>query len=201
MAAVRVAEQDAPVSLTDRAKEKVNGFMESRGKQGSALRVGIAGRSSQGFRYAMNIVDANDTEDGDVAVEVPGFLVYVDERSVDNLRGAVIDFVETDQGAGFQIENPNPVWRDETAMLVQNVIDSVINPGIASHGGYVELLGVQEGVAYVEMGGGCQGCGLAAVTLKQGVESTILDSVPGITAVVDHTDHASGTNPFYQPSK
>lgn len=193
--------QDAPVSFTDQARERVKGFMENRGKQDAALRVAIAGRTSSGFRYAMNIVDSADREDGDLEFDGGGFTVLVDAHSVENLTGAVVDFVETAQGSGFQIENPNPVWRDETALLVQNIIDTQINPGVASHGGYVDLLDVKDGIAYVQLGGGCQGCGMADVTLKQGIEALIKEAVPQITAVMDSTDHASGTNPYYRPSK
>ena len=89
------------------------------------------------------------------------------------------------------------------AQAVQQVIDREINPSIASHGGIVNLLDVdvEQGIAYVQMGGGCQGCGMASVTLKQGVEVRILEAVPAITQVVDSTDHASGSNPYYQPAK
>jgi Fe/S biogenesis protein NfuA len=193
--------QEIPIRFTDVARERVKSFMESRGKQGSALRVSIQGRSSAGFRYAMNIVDPADRQDDDTVFDAGGFPVYVDSRSLENLRGATIDFVETAQGSGFQIDNPNPVWRDEIAMLVQNVIDTQINPGVAAHGGYIELLDVKDGIAYIFMGGGCQGCGLADVTLKQGVEAIIREAVPQIKAVVDQTDHAAGTNPYYRPSK
>lgn len=194
-------QQAPPISFTDTAREKVKAFMASKDKEGAALRIGIQGRTSQGFRYAMNIVDADDHDGMDVELDGGGFTVLVDSASLENLRGAMIDFVESAQGAGFQIENPNPVWADETALLVQNIIDTQINPGVASHGGYVELLDVKDGIAYVRLGGGCQGCGLADVTLKQGIEAMIKESVPSITAVMDATDHASGTNPYYRPSK
>jgi Fe/S biogenesis protein NfuA len=195
-------EQDAPaIQFTATAREKVKAFMESRGKQDAALRVAITGRTSSGFRYAMNLVDPTDREPDDVELDGGGFAVLVDRASLENLHGATIDFVETAQGAGFQIDNPNPVWRDEVAMLVQNVIDTQINPGVAAHGGFVELLEVKDGVAYVRLGGGCQGCGLADVTLKQGIEALILESVPQVKQVVDSTDHAAGTNPYYRPSK
>lgn len=193
--------QDAVVTFTEHAQAKVRAFMEAKNKLDAALRVSIAGRSSAGFRYAMNIVDRNDRDDHDVEFDGGGFRVYIDSQSLENLRGATIDFVETAQGAGFQIENPNPVWRDEVALLVQNVIDTQINPGVAAHGGYVELLDVKDNVAYVLLGGGCQGCGLADVTLKQGIEALIKEAVPQIIAVVDQTDHAAGTNPYYRPSK
>lgn len=197
-----MARQDAPaIQFTDTAREKVQGFMQAKGKQDAALRMGIQGRSASGFRYAMNIVDGADHDDDDVVIDGGGFEVFVDRDSLENLRGATVDFVDSAQGSGFQIENPNPVWRDETALLVQTVIDTQINPGVASHGGFVELLDVKDDVAYVRLGGGCQGCGMADVTLKQGIEALIKEAVPRITAVRDQTDHASGTNPYYRPSK
>lgn len=189
------------IRFTATAREKVKAFMESRGKANAALRVGIGGRSSSGFRYAMNIVDADDRDEDDIVLDLGEFPVFVDRPSLENLQGATIDFVDSAQGSGFQIDNPNPVWRDELALLVQNVLDTQINPGVASHGGYVELHEVRENVAYVQLGGGCQGCGMADVTLKQGIEAMILESVPSIIAVRDATDHASGTNPYYRPSK
>ena len=76
-----------------------------------------------------------------------------------------------------------------------------INPQIAAHGGFAELVAVDGSIAYLRMGGGCQGCGMAAVTLSQGIEVAILDTVPEITEVVDVTDHAGGTNPYYQAAK
>ena len=84
---------------------------------------------------------------------------------------------------------------------VQDVLTEQINPGVAQHGGWVGLLDVKEETAYIELGGGCVGCGMVDVTLKQGVEVAIKASVPTITQVVDTTDHASGTNPYYQQAK
>jgi len=191
----------APVTFTEQAQSRVKGFMEGRGKPDAALRISVHGRTSNGFRYAMNIVDRTDADEDDVQFDGGGFAVLIDRRSLEHLAGATIDFVETAQGSGFQIENPNPVWRDETALLIQNVIDTQINPGVASHGGHVELLDVKDNIVYVELGGGCVGCGMADVTLKQGIEAIIKENFPQITAVVDQTDHASGTNPYYKPAK
>jgi Fe/S biogenesis protein NfuA len=86
------------------------------------------------------------------------------------------------------------------ADAIRRVIDTQINPGIAGHGGFIQLVGLEEETAYVRMGGGCQGCGMAKVTLSQGVVKTILDQVPEVKEVMDITDHASGANPYYQPS-
>ena len=115
--------------------------------------------------------------------------------------GVTVDFVTRLQESGFKFENPNSAWSSPTAAEVQRVIDEKINPQIASHGGFVTLLDVQDDTAYVSMGGGCQGCGMASVTLKQGVEVMIKQQFPQIESVVDTTDHAGGENPYYQPAK
>lgn len=193
--------QTPPVTFTDLAREKIRGFMASQGKENAALRVAIQGRSSSGFRYAIGITNPDDRDDQDLEFDGGGFSVLVDKVSLENLQGARVDYSEGPQGAGMSIENPNPVWRDPLALEVQKVLDEQINPGVASHGGVVELLDVKDSVAYVQLGGGCQGCGMADVTLKQGIEVMIKEAVPSITAVIDSTDHASGSNPFYQPSK
>jgi Fe/S biogenesis protein NfuA len=84
---------------------------------------------------------------------------------------------------------------------VQKILDESINPAVAGHGGFVELLEVKKNVVFLMLGGGCQGCGMVNVTLKQGIEATLRDEIPQITGVVDQTDHAGGSNPYYQPSK
>jgi NFU1 iron-sulfur cluster scaffold homolog, mitochondrial len=95
------------------------------------------------------------------------------------------------------IENMPPVSRD----MVQQFLDARINPMVASHGGFVELIDVVNNNVYIRMGGGCQGCGAADITLKQGIERMMREDMPQIQQVLDTTDHASGQNPYYTPSK
>src|SRR5918996_1956422 len=90
---------------------------------------------------------------------------------------------------------------EEIREKVQNLIDNAINPAISMHGGFVELLEVKDKVVYLSMGGGCQGCGMADVTLRHGIETLLRDEIPDIAEVVDATDHAAGDNPFYAPAK
>ena len=94
---------------------------------------------------------------------------------------------------------PRPGLDTPTAHAIQRLLDEQINPAVASHGGFISLIDAQEDIAYIELGGGCQGCGMADVTLKQGVEKTILEMIPEISVVRDVTDHASGDNPYYRP--
>ncbi len=84
---------------------------------------------------------------------------------------------------------------------VQELIENAINPAIEGHGGFIDLVDVKDQVVYLSMGGGCQGCGMADVTLKHGIEALLRDEIPDIADIVDATDHAAGDNPFYTPAK
>ena len=159
------------------------------------------GRGPGGFLYDLRFVEGTARAPEDVVVDAGGFQVFIDPDSAPKLSGATLEFVEGVQQSGFRIDNPNPLWEDRKAQAVQDAIDTKINPGVAAHGGFVTLLDVKDDIAYVALGGGCQGCGMANVTLKQGIEVIIREAVPEIHQVIDTTDHAGGTNPFYQPSK
>lgn len=90
---------------------------------------------------------------------------------------------------------------EEIRSRVEDVLNAEINPAIASHGGFISLIDVRENIVYLQMGGGCQGCGMADVTLKQGIEKAIRFAVPEVGDILDVTDHASGRNPYYAPAR
>ena len=158
-------------------------------------------------RYELTLVDDWEKTAEDVVLDGGGFNVFVDRDSAEKLEGARVDWVEGMEGGGFKVENPNlkPLGSEPLtgplAERISQVIDTQINPSIASHGGRVALVDVRDSIAYVELSGGCQGCGMAAVTLKQGIERMILQQMPEITEIVDATDHASGTNPYFDQEK
>src|SRR5207247_341769 len=102
---------------------------------------------------------------------------------------------------GYSSRLRGAAMSDELKTKVQELIDTMINPAVAGHGGYVELIDVQENRVYLQMGGGCQGCGAADVTLKAGIERLIKDELPEVVEVLDTTDHAAGSNPYYTPGK
>ena len=189
------------LTITDAAKKKVLAILEGEDQKDLALRVAIRGRGPGGFRYELQFVGAGERGAEDTVVSAGGFDVLVDPDSAPNLKGATVDFLDGVTESGFKIDNPNPLWTDPKAQAVQEVIDSQINPGVASHGGHVALLDVKDNIAYIALGGGCQGCGMVDVTLKQGIEVLLKEAVPEIRQVIDTTDHAAGKNPFYQPSK
>jgi Fe/S biogenesis protein NfuA len=190
------------LTVTDTAKQQIVSIMESQGRQGDGLRVGIVGRSSGGFRYTMNLVEEGQESPEDVVVDSGAFKVFIDPQSAPHLEGVTVDYIDNGiQGSGFKIDNPNPVWTDPLALRVQELIDERINPGVGAHGGHVELLDVKDNTVFVRLGGGCQGCGMVDVTLRQGIEALIREEIPEIQQVVDTTDHAAGNNPYYQPAK
>jgi len=94
-----------------------------------------------------------------------------------------------------------PGMQTPEAEAIQKLLAEQINPGVAAHGGLISLVDVQDDTVYIRLEGGCQGCGMADVTLKQGIEEQIKRTVPQIATVLDVTDHAGGANPYYQPSK
>ena len=161
----------------------------------------------------MSFLRRDEIDETDQVVEQGGLTIVVPRLDAPALDQATIA-MDGKLGGGLVIENPKtpaptspalalpplPELQGDVGERVRQVLDVQVNPAIASHGGSAELVAVEDGSAYLRLGGGCQGCGMAAVTLKQGVESAILAAVPEVTRVVDVTDHASGSNPYYQPA-
>ena len=108
---------------------------------------------------------------------------------------------EVQRVVDFRDAVPKPGLDTPEGIAIQKLLDENVNPAVAGHGGHISLVDVQADTAYIRLEGGCQGCGMADVTLKQGVEVEIKNAVPSIVAVLDVTDHAGGSNPYYQPGK
>jgi Fe/S biogenesis protein NfuA len=176
------------------------------------LWVEVNGQQAGAYTYLMEFRADSELDDDVVVQHHDDLSVAIPADSAELLRGASLEH----SGGGMVMQNPNKpmpfspaVSADRpTADLsgdvpqrVIQVLDQEINPAIAAHGGYAELVAVEGSVAYLRLSGGCQGCGLAAVTLSQGIEVAILDAVPEISEVVDVTDHASGDNPYYEAAK
>lgn len=177
------------------------------GEEEFALSVEIAGVRGLQFAYDLAFVPISD-QGQDWLVERHGDLAVIfPAKDVENLDGAALELTES----GLAMNNPNtpaspfiagvdvPGTLDgPLAERVSNFLSQQINPAIAGHGGAAELVSVDGSTAYLRLMGGCQGCGMAAVTLRQGIETALLESFEGeLTGVVDVTDHESGVNPYY----
>ncbi|MBI3804717.1 MAG: NifU family protein [Nitrospirae bacterium] len=133
----------------------------------------------------------------------------MEPRDASFLDEVKIDYITTLDQTGFKVDNPKGVMPapaptevpadldNPEAKAIKHLLDTEINPSVASHGGVITLVGVRDHVAYLRLGGGCHGCGSAEVTLKQGVIVAIKKAVPEIVDVLDVTDHAGGKNPYF----
>ena len=195
--------------VTAAAREKI---LEIRAREPEpdalALWLEVSGVQHTAYTYDMYFQRLDEAGPDDSVQRDSDVSVVVPQDSVDKVRGATLDL----SGADMAVRNPNSpslvvtgrppaVLSGDVAERVVQVLDEQINPAIAGHGGRAELVAVEDGIAYLRLGGGCQGCGMATVTLSQGIEVAILDAVPELTGVVDVTDHASGTNPFFESAK
>ena len=190
------------VTFTDGAKAHVVAFLAEESEP-LAVRIEVLDSSPLAPQYDLALIEESEKESGDQVYAQGGFEVVVPQSSVDLLQGATVDWVESMQGSGFKVENPNIVPIGEgiadgpLADRVKAVIEMQVNPAIASHGGSVGLVEVREDVVYLEMMGGCQGCGMAAATLAQGIRRIIMENVPDVRDIVDVTNHDAGANPYY----
>jgi Fe/S biogenesis protein NfuA len=173
-----------------------------------ALSIEVTGFRGPQFSYELAFVPLADKAENWVEERHDDLAVIFPKADVGKLDGAALELTEQ----GLAMNNPNspapPTMSapagDLTGPLadrVQQVIQDQVNPAIAAHGGGAELISIDGTIAYLRLFGGCQGCGLAQVTLKQGIEKIILESIPELSQVVDVTDHASGDNPYYESQK
>jgi len=181
-----------------------------------ALCVEISGTQDDAYTYDMYFQATSDAGPDTWTGPQDGLTIVVPAASAPNMIGSVLDLNQNLMAGGMSIRNPNhppapqasptmtgppPDLSGDVAQRVIQVLDAQVNPSIAAHGGRADLIAVEDGAAYLRLSGGCAGCGMAAVTLSQGIEVAIRGSVPEIVRIVDVTDHASGTNPYYEPAK
>ncbi len=180
-----------------------------------ALWIEVTGSSGNAYSYDMYFQSLADALPADWTDARGSLSVVVPQASIDKLRGSLLDVTTGENGPGMTIANPNqpPVKASpamaaapadlsgDLAQRIIQVLEQQINPSIAAHGGRADLVAVEDDSVFLRLSGGCAGCGMAAVTLSQGIEVALRESVPEITRVIDVTDHAAGANPYYEAAK
>ncbi len=197
------------VLVTDDARKHILELLaEEDDPDTMGLRIEVVGENGPEYRYDLSFDALDAAEADDSVVEWMGLTVMIPEDSVANLQGATLD-LPSDGRAGLTLKNPNrpsPMagldieLTGDVPERINTLLEKAINPSLAQHGGYAELRAWEEPKAYVKMGGGCQGCAVSSITLRNGIERTLKDQIPEILEVVDVTDHAAGTNPYYEPA-
>lgn len=193
------------IEFTERARTMVHQFLADSDEGELALRIGMSG-SPVAPTFDLTLVGLAEQVGDEKKVDGGGFTVLIKSADSEMLEGATVDYVERVNESGFEVRpararrpgsgKPAGIPTGPIADRVRNVLETQVNPAIAAHGGMISLVDVEETDVYVEMSGGCQGCALSRMTLKQGVERMLREAVPELTAVHDVTDHASGDNPY-----
>jgi len=207
------------LNVTEIARQKVLRVRAAENEpEKLALWLEIAGVADGKYKYDMYFQPIDYAGPTDVVQRHDDLSVVIPAFSVDKVRGATLDVAGDPVEGGLVLDNPNSPspavgaaaagagrppadLSGDVAQRVLQVLDQQINPSIASHGGHAELVAVEDNTAFLRLSGGCQGCGMASVTLSQGIEVVIKEQVPEITRVVDVTDHASGANPYFESAK
>ena len=191
------------IEISDTAQQYFRRLIEQQDEEGLGLRMAVNHPGTPGASCDLQFSPQGQHMQDDHVVDYDGFKLFVAQASEQWLAEASIDFEEDDTGGQLTIKAPGikGIAPSSDASIEEQVgwlLDTEINPSLASHGGRVALVEITEKMEVVlAFGGGCQGCGMADVTLKQGIEQTLIRNIPEITAVLDATDHQSGENPYY----
>lgn len=191
------------IRVSDTAQDYFRRLMEQQGLDDVGLRMLVSQPGTPGADCQLAFCPEGEQESDDVIVPLEGFNLYIDATSAPWLDDAMVDYESDDLGGQISVKAPNikgeaPDGSASLADRVDYVLQAEINPAVASHGGVVTLVEVTtENVVVLQFGGGCHGCGMVDVTLKEGIEKTLKERVPEIEAVRDVTDHSTGENPYY----
>lgn len=198
-----------PLTVSGEALSQILGILASEDDPDSlALHVEVTGTSGVEYAYDLAFDDKSTATGDDLVYQQGELTVIIPRASVDALWGATLDLPSTAGQSGLVIRNPNrpdPIGAMEVELSgtiderITQLLDQQINPSLAAHGGFASLVEViDDSKAVILMGGGCQGCAVSAMTLREGIEKAILNFIPEIVEVIDHTDHSAGENPYYQ---
>lgn len=191
------------IDLTDSARDHFRKLIESQNIDGLGIRLRAVDPGTPKGDCQLEFCEPSDLRGDEWEVECEGFSLYVESASVPFLDGAHVDFERESTGGQLSIKAPRLRGKppESDASIVERVlyvIETEVNPQLASHGGRVTLREVTaEGIVVLQFGGGCHGCGMVDVTLRNGIEGTLRERVPEVTGVRDATDHETGDQPYY----
>jgi Fe/S biogenesis protein NfuA len=192
------------VTITEPAQEYLSELLQKQDVEGISVRIFILDAGTPRAETCISFCRPGEEKEDDDVQELTGFNAYIDQPSIPFLEDAVVDFQKDSMGGQLTIKAPNsrlPKINEDssTEERVNYILYNEINPGLAAHGGMVTLEEIfEDSVAVLRFGGGCQGCGMVDVTLKEGVEKTLLSQIPQLTEVRDVTDHSVKENAYYQ---
>lgn len=191
------------VKISDSAQAYLKELLDKQNCEGIGIRMFVSSPGTPKAETCIAYCRPGEEQNDDVIMELKGFNAYFEARSVPFLEEASVDYSPDRMGGQLTIRAPNSkmvkVTEDSPVEdRINYVLSNEINPGLAAHGGQVSLVEVtDDGVAILEFGGGCQGCSAVDITLKNGVEKTLMEQVPGLSGIRDVTDHTDRANAYY----
>lgn len=194
---------DLNVTITESAQGYLRDLLSKQETEGMGIRMFVANPGTPQAETCIAYSKPGEEEEGDLALSLDGFNAYFEGKSIPFLDEAKVDYSPDRMGGQLTIRAPNskmPRVNDDSPLedKVSYVLYNDINPGLASHGGNVSLETItDEGIAILKFGGGCQGCSAVDMTLKQGVEKTLMEKLPEIKGVRDITDHTDRSHAYY----
>lgn len=191
------------IEITASAQDYLSELLLKQDCEGIAIRLFVADPGTPKAETCIAYCKPGEEQEDDHVLELPSLKAYLDKRSVPFLEDAKVDYSPDRLGGQLSIRAPNsrmPRVSDDSPIedKVNYVLHSEINPGLAAHGGNISLEEMDGDIAVLQFGGGCQGCGMADVTLKDGVERTLLEKIPELKGVRDITDHSDSSQAFYK---
>ena len=192
------------IEISASAQSYLSELLAKQEDENVGIRIFVAQPGTPQAETCIAYCRPGEEQEGDLPVAYEGFTAWFEERSVPYLENAVVDYQEDQMGGQLTIKAPNarvPQVGEDAPLedRINYVLYNEINPGLAAHGGMVTLIEiVEDNVAVLQFGGGCQGCAAVDITLKNSVERSLLDQIPELTAVRDATDHSFAENAYYR---
>jgi Fe/S biogenesis protein NfuA len=189
------------IEITDSAESYLAGLLAKQDCEGIGIRIFVTDPGTPKAETCISYCRPGEEKEGDIVYPLTKFNAHIEQRSVPFLDEAKVDYAENKMGGQLTIRAPNsrlPKVSDDSPIedKINYVLYNEVNPGLAAHGGQVSLMEVRDGYAILQFGGGCQGCGMVDVTLKEGVEKTLLDQIPELKGVKDVTDHSDTSHAY-----
>lgn len=191
------------VTITDSAQEYLAQLLSKQNCEGIGIRMFVASPGTPQAETCIAYLRPGEEKEGDVSVSLNGFNAWFEGKSLPYLEDAKVDYSPDRMGGQLTIRAPNskmPKISDDSSIedKINYILYNEVNPGLASHGGNVSLVQVTEdNYAVLKFGGGCQGCSAVDLTLKEGVEKTLLSKIPELKGLRDATDHSDTSNAYY----
>src|SRR5690606_10985525 len=189
------------IEITESAQKYLADLLAKQNCEGIGIRIFVSDPGTPKAETCISYCRPGDEKEGDEVIELASFKAFLEKRSLPFLEDTKVDYADNRFSGQLTIRAPNsrmPKVSDDSPVedKINYILHTEVNPGLAAHGANVSRVDIADGVAVPQFGGGCQGCGMVDLTLKEGVEKSLLEKIPELKGVRDVTDHSDTTNAY-----